>query len=67
MPAQRDKTDGPVVGRRDLEGSTSGAASESDRMSVARGVWSGQTVWGGKVGLSGTEDVPNSGGQNVPG
>ncbi|MEJ1276308.1 paired-like homeodomain transcription factor 3 [Cricetulus griseus] len=36
-------------------------------MSAARGVWSGQNVWGGKVGLSRTDNVSSSGGQNVPG
>lgn len=57
LPAQRDKSDGPVVGRRDLEGSRFRVASESDRMSATRGVLSGQNVWGGKVGLSRRDDV----------
>lgn len=33
------------MGRRDLEGSRSRAASESDRMSATRGVLNGQNVW----------------------
>lgn len=49
LPAQRDTTGRSVVGRLDLERSRSGAASESDRMSAARVLWSGQNVWGGKV------------------